>query len=180
MRFVNLAKRLLSLFSNHEFTTNHTSNMPEPIQIHCFSRARRHASTSRGDANCRPTHVRFRDCVDATDSNLQDGAFAVKAILENRDDALGWSAPQPAMNLQVTFEIARIQPAGGTLGSVRLTHRNSSVQPWLDRLRSRSGFAFSFGFRGRTTQLTPSSRDKPQFHVVVPFQIATVRILTVF
>ena len=28
--------------------------------------------------------------------------------------------PQPAMNLQVTFEIAKIQPAGGGLGTVRL------------------------------------------------------------
>src|SRR5947207_5250488 len=30
-------------------------------------------------------------------------------------------SPQPAMNLQVNFEIAKIQPSGGGLGSVRLT-----------------------------------------------------------
>jgi hypothetical protein len=29
--------------------------------------------------------------------------------------------PQPAMNLQVAFEIADIQPAGGALGTIRLT-----------------------------------------------------------
>src|SRR5437870_13538554 len=29
--------------------------------------------------------------------------------------------PQPAMNLQVTFEVATVQPASGTLGTVRLT-----------------------------------------------------------
>src|SRR5207248_3335086 len=34
---------------------------------------------------------------------------------------LAGTSPQPAMNLQVTCQIARIQPAGGTLGSVRLT-----------------------------------------------------------
>ena len=88
---------------------------------------------------------------------------------------LAGSSPQPAMNLQVTFEIARIQPAGGTLGSVRLT---PSQQQRPSVVGSPSftvgGLHLVSDFAAAPLQLTPSQQGQAAVHVVAPFQIATV------
>ena len=88
---------------------------------------------------------------------------------------LAGSAPQPAMNLQVTFEIARIQPAGGTLGSVRLTP-SQQQRPTVVGSPSFTvgGLHLVSDFAAAPLQLTPSQQGQAAVQVVAPFQIATV------
>ncbi len=87
---------------------------------------------------------------------------------------LAGSAPQPEMP-QVTFEIARIQPAGGTLGSVRLT---PSQQQCPTVVGSPSftvgGLHLVSDFAAAPLQLTPSQQGQATVQVVAPFQIANV------
>jgi len=84
------------------------------------------------------------------------------------------SASQPEMP-QVTFEIARIQPAGGTLGSVRLT---PSQQQCPTVVGSPSftvgGLHLVSDFAAAPLQLTPSQQGQATVQVVAPFQIANV------
>jgi Flp pilus assembly protein TadD len=81
--------------------------------------------------------------------------------------------PQPAMNLQVTFEIAKIQPAGGGLGTVRLS---PSSQPRPQIVGSPSftvaGLQLVSNFEAAPVQLTPSQQAAVM--VTAAFQIATV------
>jgi hypothetical protein len=88
---------------------------------------------------------------------------------------LAGSSPQPAMNLQVTFEIARIQPAGGTLGSVRLTP-SQQQRPAVVGSPSFTvgGLHLVSDFAAAPLQLTPSQQGQAAVHVIAPFQIATV------
>ncbi len=87
---------------------------------------------------------------------------------------LAGSAPQPEMP-QVTFEIARIQPAGGTFGSVRLT---PSQQQCPTVVGSPSftvgGLHLVSDFAAAPLQLTPSQQGQATVQVVAPFQIANV------
>src|SRR5438876_1228500 len=97
-------------------------NMPEPIQIPT-------ASAGRGGmpqpAGAMQTAVQLTFVFEIASMQLTPtfkmGALQLRPFSKIVTMRLAGSAPQPAMNLQVTFEIARIQPAGGTLGSVRLT-----------------------------------------------------------
>ncbi|MDQ2823829.1 MAG: tetratricopeptide repeat protein, partial [Verrucomicrobiota bacterium] len=81
--------------------------------------------------------------------------------------------PQPAMNLQVTFEIAKIQPSGGGLGTVRLT---PSQQQRPTAVGSPSftvaGLQLVSNFEAAPVQLTPS--QQASVLVTGSFQIATV------
>jgi tetratricopeptide (TPR) repeat protein len=88
---------------------------------------------------------------------------------------LAGASPQPAMNLQVTFEIARIQPAGGTLGSVRLTP-SQQQRPTVVGSPSFTvgGLHLVSDFAAAPLQLTPSQQGQAAVHVIAPFQIATV------
>ena len=90
-------------------------------------------------------------------------------------------APQPAMNLQVSFEIARIQPAGGTLGSVRLTP-SQQERPTVVGSPSFTvgGLHLDSDFARAPLQLTPSQQGQAAVHVVAPFQIATVEFSASF
>ena len=90
-------------------------------------------------------------------------------------------APQPAMNLQVSFEIARIQPAGGTLGSVRLTP-SQQERPTVVGSPSFTvgGLHLDSDFAAAPLQLTPSQQGQAAVHVVAPFQIATVEFSASF
>jgi tetratricopeptide (TPR) repeat protein len=83
--------------------------------------------------------------------------------------------PQPAMNLQVSFEISRIQPSGGTLGSVRLTP-SQQQRPTAVGAPSFTvaGLQLVSDFAAAPLQLTPSPQDHTSVHVTAPFQIATV------
>jgi len=90
-------------------------------------------------------------------------------------------AAQPAMNLQVSFEIARIQPAGGTLGSVRLTP-SQQERPTVVGSPSFTvgGLHLDSDFAAAPLQLTPSQQGQAAVHVVAPFQIATVEFSASF
>jgi hypothetical protein len=81
--------------------------------------------------------------------------------------------PQPAMNLQVTFEISKIQPSGGGLGTIRLS---PSQQQRPNVVGSPSfnvaGMQLVSNFESAPVQLTPSQQASVQ--VTGAFQIATV------
>ena len=86
----------------------------------------------------------------------------------------GSQQPQPAMNLQVTFEISGIQLAGGTLGTVRLTP--SQQQRPAGRSSSSftvAGMQLVAGSEAAPLQLTPS-QGQTSVNVAAGFQIATV------
>lgn len=83
--------------------------------------------------------------------------------------------PQPSMNLQVSFEISRIQPSGGTLGSVRLTpSQQQRPTPVGAPSFTVAGLQLVSDFAAAPLQLTPSPQDHTSVHVTAPFQIATV------
>jgi tetratricopeptide (TPR) repeat protein len=83
--------------------------------------------------------------------------------------------PQPSMNLQISFEISRIQPSGGTLGSIRLTpSQQQRPTPVGAPSFTVAGLQLVSDFAAAPLQLTPSPQDHTSVHVTVPFQIATV------
>ncbi|HEX8281484.1 MAG TPA: tetratricopeptide repeat protein [Chthoniobacterales bacterium] len=83
--------------------------------------------------------------------------------------------PQPAMNLQVTFELATVQLAGNALGTVRLT---PSQQQRPGTISSPSfniaGLQLVSGSEAAPVQLTPSQQGQASVHVTAAFNIATV------
>jgi hypothetical protein len=83
--------------------------------------------------------------------------------------------PQPAMNLQVTFEIAKIQPTGGALGTLRLTpSQQQRPTPSGSPSFSVAGLQLVPNFEAAPVQLTPSQQGQAPVLVTAPFQIATV------
>jgi tetratricopeptide (TPR) repeat protein len=83
--------------------------------------------------------------------------------------------PQPAMNLQVNFEISKIQPSGGALGNVRLTP-SQQQRPAATGSPSFTvaGLQLVSDFAAAPLQLTPSQQTHTSVLVTAPFQIATV------
>jgi Flp pilus assembly protein TadD len=83
--------------------------------------------------------------------------------------------PQPAMNLQVTFEIATVQLAGNSLGTIRLTpsqqQRPSVISSPAFNI---AGLQLLSGADSGAVQLTPSQQGQASVHVTGRFQIATV------
>jgi tetratricopeptide (TPR) repeat protein len=83
--------------------------------------------------------------------------------------------PQPAMNLQVTFEVSAVQLAGNSLGTIRLT---PSQQQKPSVITSPSfaiaGLQLVSGSESAPVQLTPSQQGQTSVHVTAAFQIATV------
>ncbi|HUE49888.1 MAG TPA: tetratricopeptide repeat protein [Candidatus Dormibacteraeota bacterium] len=151
-------------------------NMPEPIQIPT-------APAGRGGmpqpAGAMQTAVQLTFAFEIASMQLTPtfkmGALQLRPFSKIVTMRLAGSAPQPAMNLQVTFEIARIQPAGGTLGSVRLTP-SQQQRPTVVGSPSFTvgGLHLVSDFAAAPLQLTPSQQGQATVHVVVPFQIATV------
>ncbi len=82
---------------------------------------------------------------------------------------------QPAMNLQVTFEIAKIQPTGGALGTLRLTP-SQQQRPTATGSPSFTvaGLQLVSNFEAAPVQLTPTQQGQASVLVTAPFQIATV------
>ena len=81
--------------------------------------------------------------------------------------------PQPAMNLQVTFEISKIQPAGGGLGMVRLAPSQQQKPPVVGSPSfTVGGLQLVSNFEAAPVQLTPS--QQAAVSVTGAFQIATV------
>jgi tetratricopeptide (TPR) repeat protein len=87
--------------------------------------------------------------------------------------------PQPAMNLQVTFEISKIQPSAGGLGQVRLTP-SQQQRPAMGGSPSFTvgGLQLISNFEAAPVQLTPS--QQASVLVTSSFQIATVEFSPTF
>ena len=83
--------------------------------------------------------------------------------------------PQSAVNLQVTFEIAKIQPAGGALGTLRLTP-SQQQKPTATGSPSFTvaGLQLVSNFEAAPVQLTPSQQGQAPVLLTAPFQIATI------
>ena len=83
--------------------------------------------------------------------------------------------PQPAMNLQVPFEIATVQLAGNSLGMVRLTP-SQQQRPGITSSPSFNvaGLQLVSGEGSAPVQITPSQQGQASVLVTGAFQIATV------
>ena len=83
--------------------------------------------------------------------------------------------PQAAMNFQVTFEIAKIQPTGGALGTLRLIP-SQQQRPTATGSPSFTvaGLQLVPNFEAAPVQLTPSQQGQASVLVTASFQIATV------
>ncbi|MDQ6809343.1 MAG: tetratricopeptide repeat protein [Verrucomicrobiota bacterium] len=83
--------------------------------------------------------------------------------------------PQPAMNLQVTFEIAQVQVAGGGLGQLRLTP-SQQQRPMVAGTSAFSiaGLQLLSGADAGAVQLTPAQQGQGSVQITARFQIATV------
>jgi Flp pilus assembly protein TadD len=83
--------------------------------------------------------------------------------------------PQPAMNLQVTFEIATVQAAGGGIGQIRLTPSQQQRPGVISSPAFNiAGLQLLSGSESGAVQLTPSQQGQASVHVTGRFQIATV------
>jgi tetratricopeptide (TPR) repeat protein len=148
--------------------------MPEPIQIPTAQRG-----GSPQPAGAMQTAVQLTFAFEIASMQLTPtfkmGALQLRPSSKVVTMRLAGSSPQPAMNLQVTFEIARIQPAGGTLGSVRLTP-SQQQRPTVVGSPSFTvgGLHLVSDFAAAPLQLTPSQQGQAAVNVVAPFQIATV------
>ncbi|HZR78401.1 MAG TPA: hypothetical protein VFA58_04290, partial [Chthoniobacterales bacterium] len=148
--------------------------MPEPVQIP--TQAMRGGAPAAGAMQ---TAVQLTFAFEIASMQLTPtfkmGALQLRPASKVVTMRLAGSAPQPAMNLQVTFEIARIQPAGGTLGSVRLTP-SQQQRPTVVGSPSFTvgGLHLVSDFAAAPLQLTPSQQGQAAVHVIAPFQIATV------
>ncbi|MBO0694720.1 MAG: hypothetical protein J2P56_01325, partial [Verrucomicrobia bacterium] len=83
--------------------------------------------------------------------------------------------PQSALNLQVSFEVAKIQPTSGALGTIRMVPSQQQ--------RPAPGGLPSFSVAGlqvvpnsdpAPVQLTPSRQGRASVFITVPFQITTL------
>jgi tetratricopeptide (TPR) repeat protein len=108
-------------------------------------------------------------------SNFKMGALQVRPTSKIVSMRLAPSQQaQPGMNLQVTFEIAKIQPAGGALGSIRLTpSQQQRPTPTGSPSFTVAGLQLVPNFEAAPVQLTPSGSGASVF-VTAPFQISTV------
>src|SRR5438874_435231 len=150
-------------------------NMPEPIQIPTAPAMRGGAPQSGAMQTSVQLTFAFEIASMQLTPTFKMGALQLRPASKVVTMRLAGSAPQPAMNLQVTFEIARIQPAGGTLGSVRLTP-SQQQRPTVVGSPSFTvgGLHLVSDFAAAPLQLTPSQQGQAAVHVIAPFQIATV------
>jgi tetratricopeptide (TPR) repeat protein len=83
--------------------------------------------------------------------------------------------PQSALNLQVSFEVAKIQPAAGALGRIRMVP-SQQQRPTPGGLPSFAVAALQVVSNSETApvQLTPSQQGRASVLVTVPFQITTL------
>src|SRR6184192_4209339 len=83
--------------------------------------------------------------------------------------------PQSALNLQVSFEIAKIQPAAGALGRIRMVP-SQQQRPTPGGLPSFAVAGLQVVPNSETApvQLTPSQQGRASVLITVPFQITTL------
>ncbi len=82
---------------------------------------------------------------------------------------------QTALNLQVAFEVAKIQPAAGALGTVRVVP-SQQQRPTMGGMPSFAVAGLHVVPNSETTpvQLTPSPQGRAAVFITVPFQISTL------
>src|SRR5439155_1596529 len=85
--------------------------------------------------------------------------------------------PQSALNLQVSFEIAKIQPAAGALGRIRMVP-SQQQRPTPGGLPSFAVAGLQVVPNSETApvQLTPSQQGRASVLITVPFQITTLEL----
>ncbi len=84
-------------------------------------------------------------------------------------------SPQPGVNLQVTFEISKAQPAGGGLGSMRLTpSQQQRPQTGTSSAFNVAGLSLVSGFESAPVQLLPSQQGQASVHLTASFNITSV------
>jgi tetratricopeptide (TPR) repeat protein len=83
--------------------------------------------------------------------------------------------PQSALNLQVSFEVAKIQPASGALGRIRMVP-SQQQRPTPGGLPSFAVAGLQVVPNSETApvQLTPSQQGRASVLITVPFQITTL------
>jgi Flp pilus assembly protein TadD len=83
--------------------------------------------------------------------------------------------PQSALNLQVSFEVAKIQPAAGALGRIRMVP-SQQQRPTPGGLPSFTvaGLQVVSNSEMAPVQLTPSQQGRASVLITVPFQITTL------
>src|SRR5438034_3397137 len=82
---------------------------------------------------------------------------------------------QTAMNLQVNFEIAKIQAAPGSLGQLRVSPSQQQRPATLATPSFNiSGLQLVSGFESAPLQLTPSHQTQASVHLTAAFQITSV------
>ena len=83
--------------------------------------------------------------------------------------------PQSALNLQVSFEVAKIQPASGALGTIRMVP-SQQQRPTPGGLPSFAVAGLQVVPNSETApvQLTPSRQGRASVLITVPFQITTL------
>ncbi len=83
--------------------------------------------------------------------------------------------PQPAMNLQITFEVATVQAGGAGFGTIRLTPSQQQKPGVITTPAfTIAGVQLVSNFESAPVQLTPSQQGKASVHMTAAFQIATV------
>lgn len=89
--------------------------------------------------------------------------------------------PQPPINLQVTFEVAKIELINGAIATVRLA---PSAQQKPAVLTSPSfavsGLKLASGQGAAPVQLTPSHQEQASVHLTAEFQIAAIEFTPLF
>ncbi|MEY2438736.1 MAG: hypothetical protein QOI34_121, partial [Verrucomicrobiota bacterium] len=154
-------------------------NMPEPIQTPTAPMIRTPSSGgSPQPASAMQTAVQLTFSFEIASMQLTPtfkmGALQLRPTSKIVTMRLAPSQqPQPAMNLQVTFEISKIQPSGGGLGTVRLTP-SQQARPTIVGSPSFTvgGLQLISNFEAAPVQLTPS--QQASVFVTAGFQIATV------
>jgi tetratricopeptide (TPR) repeat protein len=157
-----------------------TATMPEPIQIPTAPLVRTPAAGGPQPAGAMQTSVQLTFSFEIASMQLTPafkmGALQLRPTSKIVTMRLAPSqSPQPAMNLQVNFEIAKIQPSGGGLGSIRLT---PSQQQRPAAVGSPSfnvaGLQLVSNFEAAPLQITPTQSGQAGVLVTSSFQIATV------
>ncbi len=89
--------------------------------------------------------------------------------------------PQPPMNLQVTFEVAKIDLADGSIGTIRLTP-SAQQKPALITSPSFaiSGLELMAGSGAAPVQVTPSHQEQASVQLTAEFQIAAIEFTPLF
>jgi hypothetical protein len=88
---------------------------------------------------------------------------------------------QAAMNLQVNFEIAKVQAASGSLGQLRLTPSQQQKPATVGTPSFNiSGLQLVSGFEAAPLQLTPSHQTQASVHLTAAFQITSAEFSPTF